>query len=40
MFVNEKVGKMDLKTVTTAGLMGKIALNKMKAALHKVSVVG
>lgn len=39
-FVNGKVGKMDLKTMATAGLMGKTALSKMKAALHKVSVAG
>lgn len=31
---------MDLKNVATAGIMGKIGLTKMKAALHKVSVMG
>lgn len=31
---------MDLKNVATAGIMGKIGLTKMKAALHKVTLKG
>lgn len=32
--------KTDLKSVATAGLLGKMALCKMKAVLHEVSVMG
>lgn len=32
--------KTDLKSVATAGLLGKMALRKMKAVLHEVSVMG
>lgn len=35
-FVNRKVGKMDLKIVAVAGLMGKTASSKRKAAFAVV----